>query len=135
MKSDFLNIDVGILIIRSGLGLSFVTFHGLPHLLKGPEAWKLLGYSLNYLGIYFFPAWWGFLASLFLIIGGILLFIGYFHRFAIFLLIPVLFIALIRDFTNTGINGALYPAVILLVLIGLLYTDPGRYRLIRRRNV
>ncbi len=75
--------DVGLLILRVGIGVMFV-FHGYPKLIAGPEAWAMIGGSMKVLGIGFAQTAWGFMAALSECAGGILLAVGFFTRPACF---------------------------------------------------
>ena len=44
---QWMNADVGLLIMRIGLGLCFVTLHGGPKLLAGPEKWTMIGGAMG----------------------------------------------------------------------------------------
>ena len=67
--------NVGLLIIRVGLGVSFV-LHGYPKLAGGPELWGKLGGAMGTLGIDFVPTLWGLVAALTEFGGGILVIFG-----------------------------------------------------------
>ena len=64
MKLQFLGAykNFGLLIIRLGLGLSFI-MHGYPNMFGGPPVWKDLGTVMRTVGIDFAPTLWGFMAA------------------------------------------------------------------------
>ena len=70
-------IDLGLLIIRIGIGISFM-IHGYPKLVGGVETWKELGEVMQMVGINFVPAFWGFMAAFAEFFGGLFLMLGLF---------------------------------------------------------
>ena len=68
--------DTGLLILRILIGLSFLA-HGLPKLTAGPELWIKLGKSMEFLGVFSYPLFWGLVSALTESIGGFLLLIGF----------------------------------------------------------
>ena len=59
----YFNADTGLLIIRVGVGLSFIFLHGGPKFFGGPEVWERIGCGMGNLGIDFAPVFWGFCAA------------------------------------------------------------------------
>ena len=51
--------DLGLLVIRLGIGLSMLIFHGLDKIKGGPELWTKLGGDMSVVGIDFLPVFWG----------------------------------------------------------------------------
>ncbi|MFW5967447.1 MAG: DoxX family protein, partial [Persicimonas sp.] len=65
LKLEFLEKygDVGLLLMRIGLGASFIV-HGWPKISGGPAQWEQLGSRLEAVaGIGFLPEFWGFMAA------------------------------------------------------------------------
>jgi putative oxidoreductase len=50
--------DVGLLLLRVGIGLSYMGY-GAPKLSGGPPIWEELGQAMRFLGITFAPTAWG----------------------------------------------------------------------------
>ncbi len=127
-----LNLDVGLLLIRVGIGLSMAIFHGWGKISGGPETWERIGGSMQNLGIDFLPAWWGFMAGFAEFFGSLLLIVGLFSRPAAALLAATMTVAAIRhlslpaDAANAGWAGASHALELLVVYLGLLLTGPGR---------
>jgi putative oxidoreductase len=71
--------DLGALILRVGIGVMFV-FHGAPKLFGGPERWADVGAAMGALGLAFAPAFFGLMAALSELVGGLLLVSGRFVR-------------------------------------------------------
>lgn len=120
--------DVGLLIIRIGLGLSFIFVHGMRKFFGGPEVWERYGDRVAYIGIEFLPTLWGFMAGLSEFIGGLLLLLGLLFRPTLFLLICTMIVAAAYHI-GSG-NGSPWHALELgIVFIGLFLTGPGRFSL------
>ena len=121
--------DKGLLILRVGIGISFM-FHGFPKLMGGPETWTYLGGALSAVGINFAPAFFGFLAAVSEFGGGLLLALGLLSRPACFFLFNTMAVATIMHITKGDpfmkYSHALESAILFasLMLIG-----PGKYSL------
>ena len=90
------------LILRIGLGLTFVFAHGLPKVMEGPEGWAQTGRAMASLGINFAPTFWGAFACFGELIGGIMLLAGLFVRPVAMFLISILFVAAAQNLVNAG---------------------------------
>lgn len=123
-------IDFGLLIMRVGIGFSFVFLHGLPKLTGGPDRWMLIGRSMNYLGIYFLPEIWGLFAALSEFIGGLLLISGLFTRIGAFFMTCVMMVATVYHISNGDSIGIVsHPIEIGIFLMGITISGPGRISL------
>ena len=129
--------DLGLLILRAGIGVMFI-FHGLPKLLGGPEGWEGLGQKgLPFLPEGFLPIAFGFAAMAAELGGGLLLALGVYHRIACLALAATMAVALSTKIgAVTGVNDFAYnagwPLELLLVFIALFFTGPGRHVLGKR---
>jgi putative oxidoreductase len=137
-SSDEVSVDFGLLLIRLGVGLSLVIFHGYHKLLGGPELWKDLGGSMQYVHITWYPVFWGFMAAFAESICACLIIIGVLFRPAAFLLAFNMLIAVLThlhmspDKANAGWMGASHALELGSVYIGLLFTGPGKFSLTMR---
>ena len=124
-------IDAGLLLVRIGLGISFVFLHGAPKLLGGPETWIKLGGAMGALGITAAPAFWGFMAAFAEGIGGLLVALGLAFRPALVLLVVTMLVAALAHVVQfgDGLVGASQAPELAVVFAGLLLTGPGRYAL------
>jgi putative oxidoreductase len=122
------SLDIGLLFLRTGLGLSYIIFHGAPKLLGGTERLEKVGSALSYFGLDFFPVFWGLMAALAEFIGGILIMLGIFFRPALSLMIITMFVAAAQLLARgEGIFKAAYPIEMSIALIALFIMGPGRY--------
>lgn len=128
---DFLDRcqDFGLLVLRAGVGLSFLLLHGLPRL-TDPESWTGVGRAVSYLGVGFGYQAWGLLAILSMTLGSVCLILGFAHRPAALALTITMAVATIWKYYPFGGWGAAgYPATMMVVCLGLLFTGPGKYAL------
>ena len=126
--------DLGLLIIRVGVGALFMCVHGYPRLMGGPDKWNSVGRAVSYLDIKFGYTTWGLAASLIMTFGGALLIVGLAHRPASLGLFVTMAVASIwKYFPNLGVTGgwgaADHPVAMAVVCLGLLFTGPGKYSL------
>ena len=122
------NPNVGLLVIRVGLGLAFLV-HGLPKLTGGPEMWTQLGGAMGVLGIHFAPSFWGLLAAVSETVGGLCLLMGVLFRPALLGLLATMAVAaLVHLQAGEGFAGAAHALEAGVVFAGLLWTGPGRFR-------
>jgi putative oxidoreductase len=132
-SSNPINIDVGLLILRVGVGLTMITFHGYGKITGGPEFWTALGGNMKNLGISFGPVMWGFMAGFAEFFCSILLILGVLFRPAAALLAFTMFVATLRhlnlpvDNPSSGWSGASHAIELFSVYVALLFTGAGRY--------
>jgi putative oxidoreductase len=122
--------DAGILVLRVGVGLSFIGY-GAPKLFGGPPAWQDLGQAMTYLGTTFAPTVWGFLAAASEFFGGIALVCGGLLRPAAFFLVCVMTVATVQHFgRGDGYAGGAFHSIEMgVACLSLLLVGPGRYSL------
>jgi putative oxidoreductase len=121
--------DVGLLVLRVGVGLVFLFIHGLPKLLD-PVSWARTGRSVSYLGIDFGHQVWGFAAILAMTLGAFCLVTGLLHRPAALALAVTMGVASIwKFFPFGGWDAAAYPLTMTVVCVSLLLLGPGRFSL------
>ena len=120
--------DVGLLLMRIGLGIMFM-LHGLPKLLAGPRTWAGVGVAMGNLGIHFYPKVWGFLAATTEGIGGLLLAIGIFYRPVCVLLAFTMTVACLKHYSSGDdfMNKTSRPLELAIVFFGLSFVGPGRF--------
>ena len=123
--------DLGLLLLRVGIGLSIAFAHGWGKLTGGPAAWTQLGQTMELFGIGFLPAFWGFMSAITEFFGGLLVTVGLLFRPALFLL--VLNMATATSMHIITGNGSPWHAIDLgIVFLTLTLIGPGRYSLDER---
>jgi len=130
MFKNFENkIDLGLFVIRVGIGLLFI-FHGWPKITGGPETWSWLGKALSSYGIYFMPEAFGFIAAVSEFAGGILLVLGLFTRTSLVFLFGTMAVATLMHLgVGDPFGKVSHPLKALAVFAGLFFTGPGKYSL------
>jgi putative oxidoreductase len=122
------NKDIGIFILRIGIGVAFTFIYGLMKIEGGPELWTMIGASMSNLVINFAPTFWGFMAAITEFGGGILLIIGLFTRPAALFLAFVMLVATLHHLSlQDQWYNVISPVKMFAVFIALLFTGAGRY--------
>src|SRR5690554_6053249 len=125
--------NLGLLLMRIGLGLFFITIHGFPKLAGGPEMWAGVGSAMSNINIHFFPAFWGLMAALAEGLGGLFLLLGLFYRPAcVFLLFTMILAGIHHLSVGDGIAVASRAFEMAIVFFGLIFVGPGKYSLDKR---
>jgi putative oxidoreductase len=119
---------IGLLVVRIGIGASFLLVHGVPKVIGGPDKWEQLGGAMGALGISFAPTFWGFMAAITEALGGLLLILGLGTRYAsIFLAFVMVVAAAMHLGAGDGVAGASHAIELGIVFIGLILIGSGRY--------
>ena len=118
-------VDLGLLVIRLGIGGFFVLFFGLQKIKAGPQMWEGLGKALGPFGIHFWPTFWGFMATMGEFGGGLLFLLGIFFRPGCALLLCVMTVATVTVFPKGMAGGAFTPICVGITVLGLLLAGPG----------
>ncbi|REJ79980.1 MAG: DoxX family protein [Acidobacteria bacterium] len=136
--------DVGLLIIRLGIGTSMLVLHGWGKITGGPERWERLGGTMRNFGIDFAPAFWGFMAGFAETFGSLALILGIAFLPGAALLAFTMFVASVRHLMlppgdpGAGWSGASHALELMCIYIALIFTGPGRFvvplRLGRRKK-
>lgn len=137
------HVDVGLLVIRLGIGLTMLGFHGYGKLTGGPDTWRMVGTGMESLGIGFAPVLWGFLAACAEFFASILLMLGALFRPAALILAFTMFVAVLHHVTlpttepASGWLAASNALKLLIIYVGLFVTGPGRFAfsLLREKEV
>ncbi len=121
--------DVGLLILRVGLGLSMMV-HGWPKLSGGPETWTKLGGSMASLGITFAPTFWGLCGALAEFVGGAMLVLGLGTRPAAAALAFTMLVAVrMHQAGGDGFHGYSHALEVGIAMVAILLVGPGRHAL------
>ena len=136
MRSRDTLVNVGLLVLRIGIGLIFI-IHGVPKLMCGVEGWTQLGSTMSIVGISFAPAFWGFMAAATEVVGGLFIILGLLHRPVAVMLVFTMIVAVLMHVT-AGDPFTVYSNALkaLVVFVALAITGPGvysvDYRFLRR---
>ncbi len=124
--------DIGILILRVGLGLMFAVQHGWDKITH-PERWAGLGAAMGHIGIHFLPSFWGFMAAFSEFAGGICLVLGFLTRPMAGLIAFTMFIAATMHFAGgQGFSVAQTAIQDGILAVVLILTGAGRFSIDRR---
>jgi putative oxidoreductase len=127
MEDSKKHTDLGILILRIGIGLAFALVYGQPKMWGGPEFWTMLGGAMKNFGITFAPEFWGFVSSLTEFGGGILLVLGLFTRPAAAFMAINMIVAMTTHFKALDPwYKVITPIEMFTVFLALLFLGAGR---------
>ncbi len=130
-----INADMGLLLIRLGIGLSMLALHGWGKLTGGPEMWTRVGGAMANLGLDFAPVFWGFMAAFSESIGSLFIITGFFFRGGALMLTFTMLVAgvmhmnLPEDNPGHGLTAASHALELMVVYIALFLTGAGKYSL------
>jgi len=111
------NNKLAFLILRIGVGVLFIIF-GIMKIVGGPGTWEFLGGTLKIVGITFWPAVWGFLATMAELLGGLALITGLFVRPAMIALLLTMVVATLFKITSgASFAEIVFPLSMLLVTV------------------
>lgn len=119
--------EAGIFILRVGIGIMLV-IHGFPKVFGGPEVWKQLGLAMQDIDFNTMPVFFGFLAAIIELFGGLFLVFGLFFRPALSLLsIYMLVLTGIHIGRGDPFSLMSHPLELFVVFVSLLFIGPGKY--------
>ena len=122
--------DIGLLILRLGVGLDYAILHGWGKISGGPERWARVGEAMGALGIEFGYTFWGFMAGFSEFFGGLLFALGLFFRPMCAFLAFTMFVATSNHLASgDGWGGASHALKMIFVFTGMLFIGPGKYSL------
>ena len=118
-------VDLGLLILRVGIGVMFVLVHGLPSLVEGPSGWEAFGRRFaTATGINYGITAWGFVGAATEVAGGLCLMAGLLFRPACALLAFTMAVAVLYNF-RLGLGLASHPFELAILFVSLALTGPG----------
>lgn len=122
-------IDIALLILRIVLGTTMAFMHGWLKLTGGMEGWENTGKAMQHIGIGFFPAFWGFMAMLIEVGGGICLILGVAVRPVVVAMLLVMCMALIANLAEGyGWEGSVEILEVSAILVCLLLLGSGKMK-------
>ncbi|HMB91935.1 MAG TPA: DoxX family protein [Rhodothermales bacterium] len=120
--------DLGMLILRLGVGLGYAFIHGWGKISGGPERWAGIGEAMGTFGITFGYTFWGFMASFAEFVGGLLFAFGLFFRSMCALLAFTMLVATTNHLASgDSWRGAAHALKMMFVFTGMLFIGPGKY--------
>jgi putative oxidoreductase len=124
------NRDIGVLLIRIGIGLAFVFVYGEAKMFAGLELWTKLGGAMSNIGITFAPAFWGFLSASAEFLGGIFFTIGLFTRPVAFFMAFNMFVAAMMHVSmHDQWSKVITPIQLFCVFLAIVFIGAGKYSL------
>lgn len=133
------NVDLGILILRLGVGSTMLLFHGWSKLTGGTEMWASVGGAMGPFSIGLPAVFWGFLAAFAESIGSAMLVVGVLFRPMTLMLAFTMFVAAMvhvnmpAENPNSGWSGASHALLYLSAYVGLFFAGAGRFAVTLRR--
>jgi putative oxidoreductase len=121
------SVDLALLILRLGIGISFVFVYGWAKISGGAGTWADLGSNVAIFGVTVWPTFWGFMAALTEFGGGLLLMLGLFFRPALVFLLVTMVVATASHLAAG--EGPWHATEMATVFVVLLLLGPGRYSL------
>ncbi|MEZ5015298.1 MAG: DoxX family protein [Chitinophagales bacterium] len=119
-------IWLALLILRLGIGFSFIYAHGYAKI-SHPEKWAKYGGNMQLIHLDFAAGFWGFMAAYAEFFGAIFIGIGLFTRVHAGLLAFTMFIAFLTGIPKGEFNSHAFEVG--MVFIALLIAGPGKYSL------
>ncbi|MCC7159613.1 MAG: DoxX family protein [Ignavibacteria bacterium] len=108
--------------------MAFAFTYGLMKIQGGPEMWKMIGGTMNNVGISFVPEFWGFLASASEFFGGILILLGLFTRTAAFFMAFTMLMASLTHLKALDPwHIAILPMELFSVFMAFIFLGAGKY--------
>jgi putative oxidoreductase len=121
--------DLGLLIIRVGIGIMFAIF-GWGKLKGGPELWQGLGSAMGVFGITAWPVFWGFMAMFAEFAGGLMLILGLLVRpFAALMCFTMITAAALLMGQGKDMQSYSHAVDMAVVFAGLMIAGGGRFAL------
>ena len=123
------NTDLGLAIIRIGIGICFM-MHGWPKFVGGTQTWERVGGAMGVFGINFGHTFWGLAAASAEFFGGLFLTLGLLVQpSAFFLFITMLVAMSMHIHKGDGFRGFSHALEAGIVFLGIFFTGAGRFSL------
>ncbi len=127
MKKWFQSPNFGLLFMRVALGLIMVSY-GVPMLLGGKLSLASTGSAMALIGVHFAPFFWGVMAALSYIIGGVFYAIGFFFRpVSMILCFDMAMAVLFHIHKGDSFSKMAHALELACVFFSLLWIGPGKY--------
>lgn len=114
------NKQNAFLVLRIGIGVLFLIF-GIQKIMGGPAMWEFLGGTLKMIGISQWPVFWGFMAMLAEVVGGIALITGFFVRpAAAGLLFTMVIATMFKVSSGAPFTDTAFPLSMMIVFVACI---------------
>ncbi|MEX0326622.1 MAG: DoxX family protein [Puniceicoccaceae bacterium] len=137
IKSLFRHPDMGLVIIRLGVGI-VLAIAGYNKFMGGEATLHAVGANIKYFGLdvgtnNISTMFFGVLAAGVELAGGVFIIAGILFRTSAFFLIMTMLVATLMMIDTSGgdLTKFGYPMVVGMVLLGLLFTGPGKISLMK----
>jgi putative oxidoreductase len=125
----------GVFFLRLVLGVAMVS-HGYGKVIPASglhgNTFAALNHHSHFVASLGLPHWLGYVSALTEFVGGILLLLGFFTRFAAFMIACNMLAAIVLVTRHHGYSGSEYPLALFVIAIMLLFTGAGVMALDRR---
>lgn len=120
------------MLLRIGLGTMFI-LHGYPKVFGGPEMWAEVGTATQAVGINFSPVFFGFMAGIIELFGGLFLMLGLFFKPALAMLTAVMAVATANHIASgDSFSLTSHSIEMAVVFISLFFIGAGQHSLDRK---
>lgn len=123
----------GALFLRLVLGCAMI-YHGYSKVIPsaGHSIFSAMQHHTHVVAVLGLPYWLGYVSALTEFFGGILILLGFFTRFAAFMIAINMMVALITVDVHRGYSASEYPLALLAIAIMLVFYGAGVLALDRR---
>jgi|GEM_PF-209114 putative oxidoreductase len=133
LKKVLIQQTFGLLCMRFVLGTTMIAY-GVPIIMGGTKSLITVGSAMQHMGVAFGYEFWGLMACLVEVVGGVMLIIGAYYRISCLLLAFVMAVAAISKYAALGhdatsdqfISSVVHPLSMLGVFLSALFLGPGR---------
>ena len=122
--------DLGLLIMRVGVGSAFIWYLGSAKFAGGPQVLTDTGKAVSHFGLNSGFYWWGLLAASAETLGGLCLILGLLFRPATLAMFATMIVATVEQYTRP-MPVPVHSIVDAFVFLGLFIIGPGSYSLDR----
>lgn len=122
------NPDFGLLMLRLGAGVTMIG-HGVLTFMGGTHAFDKLGHAMSLLGVDSGFVFWGFMAALVQVVGGLCINVGFLFRMMCFLLLATMGMAIAYhvDRGDALLGDGGHAITLTVIFAALLFIGPGKY--------
>ena len=128
LNKEFVKPDFGLLVLRIFLG-ALIFWHGFDQCLGGSDRFIGLGKAITYIGVNCCPLFWGIMAALSQLVGGVFFILGFLFRLACLFLIVTMFVATVMHYHmgHSFLGVTSRPLEMGIVYLGLFFIGPGKF--------